>query len=246
MCLACRRSHAKQKMRNRQMFDPKQVRQYLIDIGGGCCARCGYNEFVQSLEFHHLEPKRKESSIGDLVNRFCYGGTEDTFKALCSEVNKCVVLCSNCHQALHNFCIDSRKLRTIHTDIPFPHHLNQGRVEIKRRPAAPKKQPSPPKPKKQPSPPKEKKQPLPAKEKQPLPPKEKKQPSPPRPKGPPKVRGWYTVAEGVKPISIYSGPFSTKDEAMRVYRAPKKVFVVPIYFSAAEFSAIADSMIDAR
>lgn len=46
------------------------------------------------LEFHHLDPSKKEYTIAS-VSRFT------TFDNLLKEINKCVVLCANCHRKVH-------------------------------------------------------------------------------------------------------------------------------------------------
>jgi hypothetical protein len=43
------------------------------------------------LDFHHLDPKTKKSAV-----TFCR-----SYTSLMNEVNKCVVLCSNCHRLHH-------------------------------------------------------------------------------------------------------------------------------------------------
>jgi len=56
------------------------------------CEHCGENDGC-CLEFHHINPENKLGVISKL--RF--------FKyKLQEELNKCIVLCSNCHRKLHN------------------------------------------------------------------------------------------------------------------------------------------------
>jgi 5-methylcytosine-specific restriction endonuclease McrA len=120
-CLECRRRIAKKRMRERQVFDPKAIRQYLIGCRGGRCEQCGYHQYIEALEFHHYAPQRKSGAIGDLINRFCYGGTPTLFTELCHEVSQCVILCSNCHQAFHQGCFRlSHKLAPGFAVYPFP------------------------------------------------------------------------------------------------------------------------------
>jgi hypothetical protein len=57
------------------------------------CAECGEaRPYV--LQFHHIEPDAKESTISNLVN-------SASMDRVWAEVDKCVVLCANCHMALH-------------------------------------------------------------------------------------------------------------------------------------------------
>lgn len=58
---------------------------------GGCCTLCGYDKCNTALQFHHLDPSKKDF---DKFNRF---RLEDSK----SELDKCVLLCANCHFEVH-------------------------------------------------------------------------------------------------------------------------------------------------
>lgn len=58
------------------------------------CERCGENRFWV-LEFHHQNPSEKEHNISDLTNKGY------SIKTILKEVNKCIVLCANCHRDHH-------------------------------------------------------------------------------------------------------------------------------------------------
>ena len=60
---------------------------------GGKCVRCGYNRCIKALEFHHIDPSKKDFTISN-----------DHFKLLdaIEESKKCVLICSNCHKELHD------------------------------------------------------------------------------------------------------------------------------------------------
>lgn len=68
------------------------VKQRLIDYKGGKCQICGYNRCINALEFHHINPKEKDFTIS--------GGTK-SFNTLKLEVDKCILVCSNCHREIH-------------------------------------------------------------------------------------------------------------------------------------------------
>lgn len=59
------------------------------------CSKCGYNQCLEALEFHHSDPNKKEYSICFLVN------SEKNIKAIQEEIDKCIVLCANCHREEH-------------------------------------------------------------------------------------------------------------------------------------------------
>lgn len=60
------------------------------------CLYCGYSQFTQCLQFHHLDPSKKESKISKMIS------DNINEKLILEEIAKCIVLCANCHQAFHN------------------------------------------------------------------------------------------------------------------------------------------------
>jgi 5-methylcytosine-specific restriction endonuclease McrA len=101
-CRKCNSAAAKKRMRERMQFSQSTIREYIIAAKGGQCRRCGYSEFTVALEFHHLRGEDKSSGISRLITQFCYGATPSQWDELSAEAAKCIILCSNCHQALHN------------------------------------------------------------------------------------------------------------------------------------------------
>lgn len=59
------------------------------------CSRCGYNECVEALDFHHKNTKEKDSDIYLAIRR---GWSKEH---LLAEIEKCIVLCANCHRFIH-------------------------------------------------------------------------------------------------------------------------------------------------
>lgn len=70
----------------------RNVKRRLIEYKGGKCQICGYNRCINALEFHHLDPNEKDFTIS--------GGTK-SFESLKPEVDKCILVCSNCHREIH-------------------------------------------------------------------------------------------------------------------------------------------------
>lgn len=60
------------------------------------CSYCGYTRFIQCLQFHHIDPSIKEMGVGDML------ANNKSEQKILDEINKCIVLCANCHQAFHN------------------------------------------------------------------------------------------------------------------------------------------------
>lgn len=73
----------------------KEKRQYIQDykLSKGCSI-CGYNKCASALDFHH-ENNDKGFDIGKII------GGDPSFEKLKVEMDKCTVLCSNCHRELH-------------------------------------------------------------------------------------------------------------------------------------------------
>lgn len=55
------------------------------------CAICGENRFY-CLDFHHIDPSEKETEVTKLI---------ESPRRLKKELEKCIVLCANCHRELH-------------------------------------------------------------------------------------------------------------------------------------------------
>jgi len=65
-----------------------------IEYKGGECQICGYNKCRQALHFHHINPEEKSFTIGNK-------GSSIAWDKLKKELDKCILLCSNCHHEIH-------------------------------------------------------------------------------------------------------------------------------------------------
>ena len=63
------------------------------------CEKCGYNECNASLDFHHTNLDEKDFMLGEISTG--YNNIEDLTIKISEELNKCVVLCKNCHTLEH-------------------------------------------------------------------------------------------------------------------------------------------------
>lgn len=61
---------------------------------GGKCSSCGGVFHPAVYEFHHLDPSTKERDPSKLLNR--------SREVLYKELDKCVLLCANCHRLEHH------------------------------------------------------------------------------------------------------------------------------------------------
>ena len=65
---------------------------------GRKCSNCGYDRCLDAIQFHHKDPATKKFEISDSI--FGKSGNY-TEKEIIEEVNKCLLLCANCHFELH-------------------------------------------------------------------------------------------------------------------------------------------------
>jgi hypothetical protein len=72
----------------------RKIREMAIEHKGGQCSECGYKRCPEALEFHHLDPKEKDFTISDR-------GYSQSWKKIQAELDKCVMLCANCHREVH-------------------------------------------------------------------------------------------------------------------------------------------------
>ncbi len=59
---------------------------------GGKCIGCGYSKHAEVLEFHHRDPSKKDFTIASHVK---------TWSRATAELDKCDLLCANCHREEH-------------------------------------------------------------------------------------------------------------------------------------------------
>ena len=85
-CVRCR-SESVQRRRDK-------VKVLSVQYLGGKCCKCGYNKCIKALEFHHLNPTQKEFALSKQ-------GHTRSWEKIKIELDKCVLLCANCHRELH-------------------------------------------------------------------------------------------------------------------------------------------------
>ena len=69
----------------------EKVAEYMASRGGAKCQKCGYDRYVGALEFHHRDPIEKDP-------KWHRGWS---ISKLAIELDKCDILCSNCHREVH-------------------------------------------------------------------------------------------------------------------------------------------------
>ena len=65
-----------------------------IEYKGGRCQICGYNRCMEAMEFHHFSSSGKDFGISEK-------GYTRSWEKVKEELDKCVMLCANCHREVH-------------------------------------------------------------------------------------------------------------------------------------------------
>lgn len=73
----------------------RTLKKLAVEYKGGSCELCGYNKCLASLDFHHLDPNTKSFGIAAI-------GHTRSWEKLKVELDKCILICGNCHGELHN------------------------------------------------------------------------------------------------------------------------------------------------
>ena len=94
-CYTCS-PHEDEHMSHSQAVTIKRraIKTALINYKGGKCCRCGYNKCARALEFHHLDASQKDFGVSRNLAK--------DMNKLKQEVDKCILVCSNCHAEIHD------------------------------------------------------------------------------------------------------------------------------------------------
>jgi hypothetical protein len=102
-CKKCRALYNKEHYKkNRDIYvrrrdlHRKETQDFLRDFKKKSkCKECGEDRWV-CLDFHHRDPEEKNGNLYELSNKQGY-----SIARLQEEINKCDILCANCHRVLH-------------------------------------------------------------------------------------------------------------------------------------------------
>lgn len=109
VCLKCKKEFFPIKNANNRKYcydcvpeinySGNTIRRYLkiwgLEYKGNQCSICGYNKCKQALDFHHLDESQKDFTISNHSDRI-------DWPTLKKELDKCIVVCANCHREIHN------------------------------------------------------------------------------------------------------------------------------------------------
>ena len=72
----------------------KSVKNRSIEYKGGKCEKCNYSKCIEALEFHHTDPNEKDFGLSAK-------GLTHSWDKIKNELDKCILLCANCHREEH-------------------------------------------------------------------------------------------------------------------------------------------------
>lgn len=73
----------------------KKIRKMAVEYKGGKCSLCGYDKCIDALEFHHQDEKSKKFGLSQ-------SGLTRSWEKTKFELDKCIIICANCHRELHS------------------------------------------------------------------------------------------------------------------------------------------------
>jgi len=92
----------------------KQQREKVNDFKNSLsCLKCGEDK-NHLLDFHHIDPKEKKFKISQ--------GFRYSWKRIKQEIDKCIILCSNCHRDFHH--------QEKEKGIKIEEYLNQNQIQL--------------------------------------------------------------------------------------------------------------------
>ena len=86
-CKECHRSYVKTQYHKRK-DEINNLKKQCV------CQKCGEKRFYL-LDFHHVNPEIKDDTIAKMASN------RNRMEDIQKEIDKCVILCSNCHREFH-------------------------------------------------------------------------------------------------------------------------------------------------
>src|SRR3989344_840031 len=72
----------------------RRLKELAIQSKGGKCMVCGYSKYNGALDFHHVNPTEQDFALS-------VRGLTRSWERVKKEIEKCVLVCSNCHPEIH-------------------------------------------------------------------------------------------------------------------------------------------------
>lgn len=88
------RESNKDYVNQKQREDKRKRKLWAIDYLGGRCSKCEQQYHPAVYEFHHLDPLTKDRDPSKMLSL--------SLNRLTAELDKCMLLCANCHRLVHH------------------------------------------------------------------------------------------------------------------------------------------------
>ena len=72
----------------------RKIKLMAIEYKGGKCSKCGYDKCPDALDFHHVDESQKEFNLS-------HNGHCRAWETVKKELDKCILVCANCHREIH-------------------------------------------------------------------------------------------------------------------------------------------------
>tara|TARA_R100001443_G_scaffold8555_1_gene17938 strand:- start:312 stop:719 length:408 start_codon:yes stop_codon:yes gene_type:complete len=93
ICKNCFPKYSTEQTNNYRRDNRKRLNAYKLEARCGCgYSKKSKNFSTRSLTFHH-EHDNKVANISNMMNH--------SWKKILEEINKCIIICFNCHMAIH-------------------------------------------------------------------------------------------------------------------------------------------------
>lgn len=94
-CFECSPSYPKGGSRAKTITALRRaMKKEAVKRKGSKCEICGYNKCIDALVFHHKNPEEKDFGLAE-------SGTTHSWEEYLAEIEKCELLCANCHAEEH-------------------------------------------------------------------------------------------------------------------------------------------------
>jgi DNA-binding CsgD family transcriptional regulator len=87
----------KKRLSSGVIWHRKRLKERAVEYKGGMCECCGYDRAIEALEFHHKNPNDKD---------FHPSGKSISWVRMKKEIDKCIMVCANCHREIHSGLIE--------------------------------------------------------------------------------------------------------------------------------------------
>ena len=87
----------------------RTLKNRAVELMGGACMVCSYDKHVGVLEFHHVHAETKSFGVSS-------GGFSRSWQRIYDELQKCVLVCANCHREIEMALIPKQIVVQLHAD----------------------------------------------------------------------------------------------------------------------------------